>query len=70
MLMDGHLGKESMSRFRRVVAALFAVAALGVVVAPVATANSSPPTEGGNGGGKSGQCTGKPSERPAVCPAT
>jgi hypothetical protein len=38
-----------------------------VAVAPVATANPSPPTNGGNGAGQSGQCTGKNSERPASC---
>jgi hypothetical protein len=59
-----------MSRFRRMLAALFTILALAVVMAPLASANASPPTEGGNGAGKSGQCTGKPSERPAVCPAT
>jgi hypothetical protein len=59
-----------MSSIRKVMAVLFAIAALGICMAPVAAANPSPPTEGGNGAGKSGQCTGKPSERPAVCPAT
>jgi hypothetical protein len=34
---------------------------------PVAAANPSPPTEGGNGAGKSGQCTGKAADRPASC---
>jgi hypothetical protein len=39
--------------------------------APVVVfADAPPPTEGGNGGGKSGQCTGNPVDRPAVCPAT
>jgi hypothetical protein len=56
-----------MSRIRRATAALFAVAALGIVVAPVASANPSPPTEGGNGAGKSGQCTGANAERPSSC---
>jgi hypothetical protein len=56
-----------MRRIRRTTAVLFALAALGVTVAPVATANPSPPTEGGNGAGKSGQCTGANAERPASC---
>jgi hypothetical protein len=46
---------------------LFALAALGVLAAPIAAANPSPPTEGGNGAGKSGQCTGPNAERPSSC---
>jgi hypothetical protein len=46
------------SRIRRTKVALFAVAAVGVAMAPVAAANPTPSTEGGNGAGKSGQCTG------------
>jgi hypothetical protein len=34
------------------------------VVVPGSIANPSPPTNGGNGGGKSGQCTGSAQERP------
>jgi len=33
-------------------------------------ADATPPTNGGNGAGQSGQCTGNPSDRPAVCPGT
>jgi hypothetical protein len=33
-------------------------------------ADPAPPTNGGNGAGSSGQCTGNPDSRPAVCPAT
>lgn len=42
------------------------------VVGPVSSAfaNASPPTNGGNGAGHSGQCTGNPADRPAVCPGT
>jgi hypothetical protein len=29
--------------------------------------NAPPPTQGGNGGGQSGQCTGDPASRPASC---
>jgi Spy/CpxP family protein refolding chaperone len=56
-----------MSRIRKATAVLFALAVLGVAVAPVAAANPSPPTEGGNGAGKSGQCTGPNAERPSSC---
>jgi Spy/CpxP family protein refolding chaperone len=56
-----------MNRMRKAMAALLASAALAVAVAPVAAANSSPPTNGGNGAGKSGQCTGKNAERPSSC---
>jgi hypothetical protein len=38
--------------------------------APFAYADASPPTNGGNGAGHSGQCTGNPADRPAVCPDT
>jgi len=48
-------------------AALLSTAALAVALAPVATANPSPPTNGGNGAGKSGQCTGPNADRPASC---
>jgi hypothetical protein len=56
-----------MGRFRRMLAALFTILALAVVMAPIAMANASPPTEGGNGAGKSGQCTGPQAERPSSC---
>jgi hypothetical protein len=32
-----------------------------------AFANPQPPTNGGNGGGQSGQCTGPAADRPASC---
>jgi hypothetical protein len=32
-----------------------------------AFANAPPPTNGGNGAGQSGQCTGNPADRPASC---
>lgn len=46
--------------------------ALGFITATGAAvqANAQPPTNGGNGAGQSGQCTGDPDDRPAVCPAT
>jgi hypothetical protein len=56
-----------MRNLRKVVATLFAAGALSLIAAPVVSANPSPPTNGGNGAGQSGQCTGKASERPASC---
>ena len=47
-------------------AALLAVGALGMSAAP-AFASPSPPTNGGNGAGKSGQCTGPNADRPSSC---
>jgi hypothetical protein len=52
---------------RRVVAAVFTAAALSLSTTPVAMASPSPPTEGGNGAGKSGQCTGPNADRPSSC---
>ena len=34
---------------------------------PASMANPSPPTNGGNGAGKSGQCTGANADRPSSC---
>lgn len=56
-----------MTRTRRTMAVLLSSAALAVAVTPVASANPSPPTNGGNGGGKSGQCTGPNADRPQSC---
>jgi hypothetical protein len=56
-----------MTRTRKVMATLLSTAAFAVALAPVAAANPSPPTNGGNGAGQSGQCTGKNAERPASC---
>jgi hypothetical protein len=44
--------------------------ALVIGSAAVALANPMAPTNGGNGAGQSGQCTGNPADRPAVCPGT
>lgn len=44
-----------------------AVAVMTLGPASVAAANPSPPTNGGNGAGKSGQCTGPQADRPASC---
>ena len=51
-------------------AALLALLAGLVMGTTVARASPKPPTNGGNGAGQSGQCTGNPADRPAVCPAT
>jgi hypothetical protein len=56
-----------MSRTRRLVSTLLATGALCVGLAPAAWASPSPPTNGGNGAGQSGQCTGNPDDRPASC---
>jgi hypothetical protein len=55
-----------MTKARKLAAVLLSTAAFVTAVAP-AFANPSPPTNGGNGAGKSGQCTGAASERPASC---
>jgi Spy/CpxP family protein refolding chaperone len=44
--------------------ALFALSTLGLASA---LADAPPPTNGGNGAGQSGQCTGNPDGRPASC---
>jgi hypothetical protein len=38
-----------------------------LIPAAAAFADSPPPTNGGNGAGQSGQCTGDPDSRPASC---
>jgi hypothetical protein len=53
-------------RLRATIAALL-TAGLLTVAAP-AFANAPPPTDGGNGAGQSGQCTGNPDSRPTPCP--
>ena len=58
-----------MAARKKLAVALSTCAFLGAV-APAAIANPSPPTNGGNGAGQSGQCTGNPDLRPAVCPGT
>ena len=50
----------------RLLAPFIALIILAVTVAP-AFANPSPPTNGGNGAGQSGQCTGANADRPASC---
>jgi len=54
-----------MRRARTVVVAL--TLAAGLALFGVAKADAPPPTNGGNGAGQSGQCTGNPDSRPASC---
>jgi len=56
-----------MSKGRKTMAAFLAAAALGVSAVPAVSANPAPPTNGGNGAGSSGNCTGNPDDRPASC---
>jgi hypothetical protein len=48
-------------------AALFLAALLTMVMIGAALAAPKPPTNGGNGAGQSGQCTGAASARPTAC---
>ena len=56
-----------MSPLRRRMAIALSTCALLGALAPLAAANPSPPTNGGNGAGQSGQCTGAQDDRPASC---
>lgn len=51
---------------RKAFASMFAGALLAATIGP-ALAEPAPPTNGGNGAGQSGQCTGPQDERPASC---
>jgi hypothetical protein len=51
---------------RKAVASIFAGMVLAATIGSAA-GNPSPPTNGGNGAGQSGQCTGNPDDRPASC---
>jgi hypothetical protein len=55
---------------KRKAAAVLASGALVFATAAPAFASPSPPTNGGNGGGKSAQCTGPNADRPASCKST
>ena len=56
-----------MPRHRKSAATLLAAGAICVGLAPAAWASPDPPTNGGNGAGNSGQCTGPQDDRPASC---
>ena len=51
---------------RKTLALVGVITALALTAAP-ALGNPSPPTNGGNGAGHSGQCTGPAADRPASC---
>ena len=51
---------------RKLFAVLASVGCLGALAGP-AFANPSPPTNGGNGAGSSGNCTGSAQDRPTSC---
>jgi hypothetical protein len=52
---------------RRKVALGVLTVAFGLATAAPVWADSPPPTNGGNGAGSSGQCTGDPDSRPSSC---
>jgi hypothetical protein len=56
-----------MRRARSTSAVVLAAGAILAGVTPAALASPSPPTNGGNGAGQSGQCTGPQDDRPASC---
>ena len=58
-----------MNAARRRSAGILAALALTAtsVVVPASLGSPKPPTNGGNGAGSSGQCTGNPVDRPASC---
>jgi hypothetical protein len=55
------------TKTRKLAANLLCASALVLGVAPMAAAEPSPPTNGGNGAGQSGQCTGPQADRPSSC---
>lgn len=60
-----------MKLIRRRIATLLVIGTvltiMSILTAGTAFASPHPPTNGGNGAGQSGQCTGPASERPASC---
>ena len=54
-------------KMKRKVAALLASGTLVIATTAPAFASPSPPTNGGNGAGQSGQCTGPNDDRPSSC---
>jgi hypothetical protein len=56
-----------MSRIRKTTATLLAAGVICAGLVPATWASPSPPTNGGNGAGQSGQCTGPQDDRPASC---
>ena len=56
-----------MTKTRKLAVSLLSAGVLCVGLAPVAAATPDPPTNGGNGAGQSGQCTGPQEDRPSSC---
>ena len=52
---------------RRAIATIALTLGLLASTAGTALADPAPPTNGGNGAGQSGQCTGNPDDRPSSC---
>jgi hypothetical protein len=52
---------------RRRLACFVLASSFALAAAAPAFADPAPPTNGGNGGGQSGQCTGPQDDRPAGC---
>jgi uncharacterized membrane protein len=52
---------------KRWIALAATVGALAALLTTLAFASPKPPTNGGNGAGQSGQCTGAAADRPASC---
>jgi hypothetical protein len=63
---DADSGRGGGRMKRAIVAAIIAAGITIGTVGP-AFADAPPPTNGGNGAGHSGQCTGNPADRPASC---
>jgi hypothetical protein len=65
--MANHALPQTSTLKRTVGAVLAAGAATALLGAGIASAEPAPPTNGGNGAGSSGQCTGPAGERPTSC---
>ena len=59
--------EEEIQPMKQKIAAVLSAFAFVVITAMPAFADAPPPTNGGNGAGMSGQCTGNPDDRPASC---
>jgi hypothetical protein len=62
-----HPHTRESSAMRKIIAALLLAAGILAGTASAAYASPQPPTNGGNGAGQSGQCTGPADLRPASC---
>jgi len=66
MYRGAHAAPAGVSKPKKAIVGLVASAFL-IAGASATMASPSPPTNGGNGGGQSGQCTGPQADRPASC---